>query len=124
VCRRDANGFYYFVGRTDDMFVCGGENVYPGDVVAVIERHPDVLQAAVIAVDHELKGQVPLAFVVARPGSSLSEQAVKEWTLAHGPAYAHPRRVILTAEIPLAGTGKIDRAALRALAGRGRDGML
>jgi acyl-coenzyme A synthetase/AMP-(fatty) acid ligase len=61
---------------------------------------------------------------VARPGSSLTEQAVKEWTLTHGPAYAHPRRVILTDEIPLAGTGKIDRAALRALAGRGRDGVL
>ncbi len=118
ICRRDAHGFYYFVGRDDDMFVCGGENVYPGDVVAIIERHPDVLQAAVIAVDHELKGQVPTAFVVARPGSSLTEQAVKEWTLTHGPAYAHPRRVIMTPEIPLAGTGKIDRAALKALAGR------
>ena len=117
ICRRDADGFYYFVGRDDDMFVCGGENVYPGDVVAIIERHPDVLQAAVIAVEHELKGQVPLAFVVARPGSRLTEQAVKEWTLTHGPAYAHPRRVIMTEQIPLAGTGKIDRAALKVLAG-------
>jgi long-chain acyl-CoA synthetase len=124
ICRRDADGFYYFVGRDDDMFVCGGENVYPGDVVAVIERHPDVLQAAVIAVDHELKGQVPVAFVVARPGASLTEQAVKQWALAHGPAYAHPRRVIMTAEIPLAGTGKIDRAALRALVQRGEDSVL
>ena len=90
VCRRDADGFYYFVGRTDDMFVCGGENVYPGDVEGTLERHPDVLQAAVLPVDHELKGQVPVAFVVARPGSGLSEQAVKEWALAHGPAYQHP----------------------------------
>jgi len=116
VCRRDADGFYYFVGRTDDMFVCGGENVYPGDVEGTLERHPDVLQAAVLPVDHELKGQVPVAFVVARAGSGLTEQSVKEWALAHGPAYQHPRRVFLVPELPLAGTNKIDRAALKARA--------
>ena len=116
VCRRDGDGFYYFVGRSDDMFVCGGENVYPGDVETTLERHPDILQAAVLPVDHELKGQVPVAFVVARPGSGLGEQAVKEWALAHGPAYQHPRRVYLVPELPLAGTNKIDRAALRARA--------
>jgi long-chain acyl-CoA synthetase len=116
VCRRDADGFYYFVGRTDDMFVCGGENVYPGDVEGTLERHPDILQAAVLPVDHALKGQVPVAFVVARPGAELTEQAVKEWALAHGPAYQHPRRVFLVPELPLAGTNKIDRAALKARA--------
>ncbi len=119
VCRRDADGFYYFVGRTDDMFVCGGENVYPGDVETTLERHPDVLQAAVLPVDHELKGQVPVAFVVARPGSGLTAQAVKDWALAHGPAYQHPRRVFLVSELPLAGTNKIDRAALKARAQKG-----
>lgn len=116
VCRRDADGFYYFVGRTDDMFVCGGENVYPGDVESTLERHPDVLQAAVLPVDHALKGQVPVAFVVARPGAGLTEPDVKEWALAHGPAYQHPRRVFLVPELPLAGTNKIDRAALKARA--------
>jgi len=59
---------------------------------------------------------VPMAFVVARPGARLTEQAVKEWALAHGPAYQHPRRVFLLSELPLAGTNKIDRAALRARA--------
>ena len=117
VCRRDADGWYYFVGRSDDMFVCGGENVYPGDVESTLERHPDVLQAAVVPVDHELKGQVPVAFVVARAGARLTEHAVKEWALAHGPAYQHPRRVVLVPELPLAGTNKIDRAALKARAG-------
>jgi acyl-CoA synthetase (AMP-forming)/AMP-acid ligase II len=116
VCRRDADGWYYFVGRTDDMFVCGGENVYPGDVESTLERHPDVLQTAVVPVDHVLKGQVPVAFVVPRPGARLTEQAVKEWALAHGPAYQHPRRVFVVSELPLAGTNKIDRAALKARA--------
>ncbi|HEX7215481.1 MAG TPA: long-chain fatty acid--CoA ligase, partial [Methylomirabilota bacterium] len=88
----------------------------PGDVESTLERHPDILQAAVLPVDHELKGQVPVAFVVARPGSGLGEPQVKEWALAHGPAYQHPRRVFLVPALPLAGTNKIDRAALRARA--------
>ena len=116
ICRRDADGFYYFVGRADDMFVCGGENIYPGEVEAMLERHPDVLQAAVVPMAHELKGQVPVAFVVPRPGAELREQPVKDWALAHGPAYQHPRRVVVMAELPLAGTSKIDRAALKARA--------
>jgi len=116
VCRRDADGFYYFIGRSDDMFVCGGENIYPSEVESTLERHPDVLQAAVLPVPHELKGEVPVAFVVARPHSNLSAQAVKDWALAHGPAYQHPRRVFLIPELPLAGTNKIDRAALKARA--------
>jgi acyl-CoA synthetase (AMP-forming)/AMP-acid ligase II len=116
ICRRDADGFYYFVGRADDMFVCGGENIYPGEVEAMLERHPDVLQAAVVPMAHELKGQVPVAFVVPRPGAELREQPVKDWALAHGPAYQHPRRVVVMAELPLAGTSKIDRVALKARA--------
>jgi len=49
VFRRDRDGFYYFVGRGDDMFVSGGENVYPGEIEAVLERHPDIHQAVVVA---------------------------------------------------------------------------
>ena len=45
VMRRDADGFYYFVGRADDMFVCGGENIYPGEVETMLERHPGIQQA-------------------------------------------------------------------------------
>ena len=64
VFRRDADGFHYFIGRTDDMFVSGGENIYPADVERMLERHPDVAQAAVVPIDDEIKGQKPVAFVV------------------------------------------------------------
>jgi long-chain acyl-CoA synthetase len=116
VFRRDADGFYYFVGRADDMFVSGGENIYPGEVEALLERHPAIQQACVVAIPDEIKGQKPVAFVVRVPGAALGEQQVKDYALAHAPAYQHPRRVWFLDELPLAGTNKIDRKALVGLA--------
>jgi acyl-CoA synthetase (AMP-forming)/AMP-acid ligase II len=113
VCRRDADGFYYFVGRTDDMFVSGGENIFPGEVEAMLLRHPAVRQVTVLPFDHELKGQVPYAFIVARSGVKVTEDELKQFALAKGPAYQHPRRVFFLPELPLSGTNKIDRERLR-----------
>jgi acyl-CoA synthetase (AMP-forming)/AMP-acid ligase II len=112
VFRRDTHGFYYFVGRADDMFVSGGENVYPGEVEKLLERHPDIHQAVVVPIDDELKHQKPVAFVVPRPGAAPSEDQVKEFALRNAAPYLHPRRVWFIAEMPLAGTNKIDRRAL------------
>ncbi len=116
VFRRDADGFHFFVGRTDDMFVSGGENIFPSQVEKVIETHPTVEQAAVIAVEDEVKGQKPVAFVVLRPGALADEAALKAHVLANAPAYMHPRRVWFLDRLPLAGTNKVDKAALAALA--------
>src|SRR5712671_3442982 len=71
VFRRDENGFFYFVGRVDDMFVCGGENIYPGEVEKMLERHPGIHQAAVIPVADDLKGHKPIAFIVKSPGMAI-----------------------------------------------------
>jgi long-chain acyl-CoA synthetase len=112
VFRCDENGFFYFVGRTDDMFVCGGENIYPGEVERMLERHPAVQQACVVAVPDEIKWRKPVAFVVARPGVAINEHELKQYTLLQGPAYQHPRRIWFLQELPLSGTNKIDRQAL------------
>jgi acyl-CoA synthetase (AMP-forming)/AMP-acid ligase II len=116
VMRRDDTGAYYFVGRADDMFVCGGENIYPGEVETVLERHPDIIQACVVPIPDEIKYEKPFAFVVARVGSRVTEDDVKRHALAHGPAFQHPRHVVFMPELPLASTGKVDRVALRRLA--------
>ncbi len=113
VFRMDADGFHYFVGRTDDMFVSGGENIFPGEVELVLERHPDVLQACVVPVEDAIKGTKPVAFVVRRPGTSIDEEAIKRHVLANAPAYQHPRRVWFVDAMPLASTNKVDRAGLR-----------
>jgi acyl-CoA synthetase (AMP-forming)/AMP-acid ligase II len=110
--RRDVDGFYYFIGRADDMFVSGGENIYPGEIEAMLERHPDIHQAAVVPVDDELKFKKPVAFVVTRPGAAPSEEAIQQFALANAAPYLHPRRVWFVPEMPLAGTNKIDRLAL------------
>ena len=112
VFRRDAEGFYYFIGRADDMFASGGENIYPGEIEAMLERHPDIHQAVVVPIDDELKFKKPVAFVVTRPGAAPSEEAIKQFALANAAPYLHPRRVWFVPEMPLAGTNKIDRQAL------------
>ncbi len=119
VFRRDADGFYTFVGRADDMFVSGGENIYPGEVEKLLERHPDIHQAVVVPVDDDIKGQKPVAFVVPRVGADLTEQAVKHFALANAAPYLHPRRVWFLTELPLAGTNKIDRRTLMQRAAQG-----
>lgn len=115
VLRRDAGGWFYFVGRVDDMFVSGGENVFPQEVEALLGRHPAVQQAAVVPVPHEVKGMVPVAFVVTEGGRRVDEAELRRFALRHGPAYAHPRRVLVVDRLPLTGTNKIDKPALRAM---------
>jgi len=116
VMRRDADGFYFFVGRADDMFVCSGENIYPGEVEKLLERHPQVREACVLPLPDDERGQVPVAFIVPQPGAELSYAEIKRHALEHGPAYQHPRRVAFVPQLPWAGTNKIDRAALLASA--------
>jgi len=118
VFRRDRDGFWYFVGRADDMFVSGGENIYPGEVEKMLERHPDIQQAVVVPVDDELKFKKPVAFAVPRPGAAPDEESVKRFALANAAPYLHPRRVWFLSELPLAGTNKIDRRALAERAAR------
>ena len=96
--------------------VVGGENVFPQEVEATLETHPAVRQAAVIAAPHEIKGEVPVAFVVLEDGQAASEDELKQHAIAHAPAYAHPRRVFFLPRIPLTGTNKIDKPALKQMA--------
>jgi long-chain acyl-CoA synthetase len=116
VFRRDEQGFYSFVGRADDMFVSGGENIFPGEVEQMLETHPEIVQSCVVPVADDIKGTKPVAFVVGRAGSALTEAQVKQHALEHAPAYQHPRRVWFVDALPLASTNKIDRATLKATA--------
>lgn len=110
---RDENGFFFFRSRVDDMFSCGGENVYPKEVENLLFRHPDVVDAVVAPVPHEIKGFVPAAMVIRRKGSSVAPADFKAFCIKQGPAYAHPRHIEFVDALPLNGAGKIDRAVVQ-----------
>jgi acyl-CoA synthetase (AMP-forming)/AMP-acid ligase II len=105
----DAEGFYYFRGRVDDMFNSGGENVYPLEVENILLKHPAVAEVSVVPFPHAIKGEVPVAMVVRAAGRDAGEEELKAFCLANGPAYAHPRRIHFVDALPLNGPGKIDR---------------
>ncbi|MDQ6526501.1 class I adenylate-forming enzyme family protein [Nocardioides sp. LHD-245] len=114
--RRDAEGFYYCLGREDDMFICGGENLYPRAIELVLESHVAVSQAAVVAVDDAVKGKKPVAFVALVPGQTVDEAALRAYSLTQLEPAAHPRRIWFVDELPLSSTNKVDKAPLARLA--------
>jgi fatty-acyl-CoA synthase len=128
---RDA-GVYRVCGRRKEMYISGGENVFPGEVEAVLAGCPGVLEAAVVGVPDARWGEVGCAFVVARDGATAdggARAAMAARVAAHARAalagYKVPRRVeVLTAPLPRLGSGKVDRRALAARAVDGADARL
>jgi long-chain acyl-CoA synthetase len=114
--RRDEDGYFYFVGRVDDLINVAGENVYPKEVEQLLLRHPAVADVAVVGAPHPVRGQVPVAFVVRR--SPVTAAELSAFFHQVGPHYAYPRAIEFADALPLAGTGKPDRAALEALAAK------
>ena len=108
----DPDGWFTFIGRVDDLMEVGGEKVFPAEVENILATHPEVRDVSVVAVPHEVKGQVPVAFVVRNVGSNLSEKELIDYYLTRGPAYSHPRRIYFIDEMPLLATGKTDLQAL------------
>ena len=93
ILRRDDIGWYYFVDRADDMFVCAGENIYPGNVETMLERHEDVMQAVVVPAPNTLKAHVPFAWIVKRDGADVDEEAIKQYALKKRSGLRTPRGV-------------------------------
>lgn len=112
LAREDEQGYVYIVGRADNMFVSGGENVSPEEIEEVLAQHPAVSQAAVFGIDDDRWGQVPMAVIVAR-GQPPAVEPLKEWLSERLARYKVPKRIGFADELPLTGAGKIDRNAAR-----------
>jgi acyl-CoA synthetase (AMP-forming)/AMP-acid ligase II len=108
----DADGRLFVDGRDDDMIVSGGENIFPHEVEDVIARHPDVVEAAVVGVPDPDFGARLKAFVVARPGTGLDADAVRNHVRSQLARFKVPRDVEFVAELPRNGTGKVMRRDL------------
>jgi acyl-coenzyme A synthetase/AMP-(fatty) acid ligase len=112
---RDDRGFYYFVGRSDDMFKCNGESVYPAEVEARLAAHPDVKAVAVTSATDRIRGNIPIAFVV-RHANMVTALELQDFARSTGPKYQYPRQVVFLNEIPAASSGKVDYRLLHEMA--------
>jgi HIP---CoA ligase len=108
-----ADGCLKIVGRTKDMFIVGGFNAYPAEIENALLRHPDVQQAAVIGIPDRRLGEVGMAFVVPRPGSTVTADDIISWSREQMANYKAPRRVELVDELPMNATGKVVKDVLR-----------
>ncbi len=112
----DDDGYLFVTGRTDDMIVSGGENIFPSEVEGVLEEHPDLHENAVVGVDDEEFGQVLHAFVVTRDGSDLSESDITDFVKQRLARYKAPKRVTFLDELPRNAAGKVLKSELRSAA--------
>jgi fatty-acyl-CoA synthase len=110
--RRDGQGYYYLVGRSRDMFISGGENVYPAEVERALEAHPAVAEAAVVGAPDERWGQAGHAFVVLEPGARAGEAELLEHCRARLAGYKAPKSLSLRRELPRTPLGKVRKFLL------------
>lgn len=111
--REDEDGFLYVVDRLKDMLISGGENIYCAEVEAVIQSHPDVLEAAIIGQADEKWGEIPLAIVALKPGATASEAQLVEFLQGRLARFKQPRTVHLVEALPRNASGKVTKPALR-----------
>ncbi len=111
----DGDGYLYIVGRKKEMIVRGGMNVYADDVEAALHAHPAVVEAAVVAVPHDVLGEDVAAFVVVRPGRSLSGDELQRYAGERLADYKVPRRITFLAELPRNAGGKVLKSQLAAM---------
>jgi acyl-CoA synthetase (AMP-forming)/AMP-acid ligase II len=109
----DDDGFVYISGRIKDMIIRGGNNIYATDVEAVILEHPDVQEAAVVGVPHQVLGEDVGAFVVCKPGASLDDEKLLAFCAERLADYKRPRRLWFVEELPRNATGKVMKHKLR-----------
>jgi len=111
--RRDPDGFYYLVDRWKDMFISGGENVYPAEVEAAILEMEGVSEVAVVGAPDERWGECGVAYVVPAPGARMSAEAVLAHCRTRLAGYKRPRCVEIEAALPRTGSGKVRKDVLR-----------
>ncbi len=110
--RRDAEGYLYVVDRIKNMFISGGENIYPAEIEKYLLTHPAVSEVVVVGVPDEKWGETGKAFVVLRPGQKITTDELKGFCIGGMAKFKVPKHFELVAEIPKTATGKVDRKSL------------
>jgi fatty-acyl-CoA synthase/long-chain acyl-CoA synthetase len=114
IAYRDDEDYFFICDRKKDMIISGGMNIYPAEIEAALEQHPDVFDVAVFGIPSEEWGELVHAVVVLAPGSTLDDAAVTAFAREHLASYKVPRSVSFIDELPRTGSGKILKRELRA----------
>lgn len=117
VAQRDEDGYFYIVDRWKDMYISGGENVYPAEVENVLFYHTAVADVAVIGVPDAKWGEVGLALVVLEPEQTIAEADLLEFCREKLAKYKIPKRVVFVEDLPRTAAGKVRKTDLRAMYG-------
>jgi acyl-CoA synthetase (AMP-forming)/AMP-acid ligase II len=114
IAYRDDEGFLYICDRKKDMIISGGMNIYPAEIEAALEHHPEILEAAVFGIPSDEWGELVHAEVVRQAGSALDEAGVTAFAKEHLASYKIPRSINFIDELPKTGSGKVLKRELRA----------
>jgi acetyl-CoA synthetase len=117
--RQDADGYFWYVGRDDDVITSAGYRIGPAEIEECLMRHPSVALAAAIGAPDPIRTEIVMAYLVLRPGHDPSEdlaEEIKQFVRTRLAAYEYPRRIAFVEELPMTATGKMMRRVLRQLA--------
>jgi long-chain acyl-CoA synthetase len=112
LCRKDEDGFYYHMGRKDDMIIVGGLNVYPTEVEQVLREHPLIKEVGVVGVPDKGRGESIKAAIVVKPGSKVSKKEITLYCRERLATFKIPKLVEFWDKLPKSSTGKIARKQL------------
>ena len=115
IVRYDPDWYFYVLDRKKDMFISGGENIYPVEIEKVLYQHPEVYMCAVVGLPDPTWGEAGLACVVRRPGAAATEEELLAYMREHLARYKVPKRVAFLDALPLSSMGKILKRDLRAM---------
>ena len=110
---RDEEGFYYLKGRIDDMYISGGENIFPQEIENVLNQHPSILRSMIIPVKDDVWGKKGVAFL--ETNQEISDQEIREFMKDKLAKFKHPKEFILMTAFPITGFGKVSRKDLKRL---------
>jgi fatty-acyl-CoA synthase len=115
LARVDDDGYYWIVGRSKDVIISGGENIYPAELENVMADCPAIAESAVVGVADAKWGEAACAVVVRRPGAGIDEAAVLALFNDRLARYKHPRRIVFAESLPKNALGKVQKYELKKL---------
>lgn len=113
LAKYDNDGYYYILGRLDDMIIRGGENINPIEIEELLNKQPQILNTVVIGVPSQKYGEEVLACVVLKPDEHITQQEVKDYCSANLASYKVPEYFLFLEQFPLSGSGKVEKNILR-----------